>query len=183
MLAAARDEFAAHGFRGATLRGIADRAGVDTGMIRHYFRNKQTLFEAALEVSGVPTSIVAALAGGPEGAGERLARAALSLWEDPITRKPLLATVASALSNSEAMHRLRAIVFSQVLRESLPFLPDDTPDLRLALPLSHLLGIAFARHIVGVGPLATIEFESLIAAIAPEIQRYLTEPLPSASEV
>jgi hypothetical protein len=61
--------------------------------------------------------------------------------------------------------------------------PGDTPlhhrprrpqaDTRAALAGTHLFGIAIARYIVRIEPLATMNHEELIAASAPAIQRYL----------
>jgi len=40
---AALRQFAAHGFKGATVRGIALEAGVSPGRVQHHFRSKQAL--------------------------------------------------------------------------------------------------------------------------------------------
>lgn len=42
---AALRQFARHGFKGATIRGIADDAGVSAGMVQHHFSSKQALRE------------------------------------------------------------------------------------------------------------------------------------------
>jgi AcrR family transcriptional regulator len=178
ILAAAREQFAARGFQGATIRDIATRAGVDTALIRHYFGDKETLFASALELPAtVSGRVLDALAGDQQGIGERLARAVLEIWEDPATRPSLVAVVASAAANPHAMERLRAAVASDFLRQALPFLPDDQPELRIALALSHLLGVAFARHVIATGPLATVDFETLVRSVSPAIARYLSEPV------
>jgi AcrR family transcriptional regulator len=48
ILAAAVQEFAAHGLAGARVERIADRAGVAKRLIFYYFDNKENLFRAAL---------------------------------------------------------------------------------------------------------------------------------------
>ena len=50
ILAAARSEFAARGYEGTTLRGVARVAGVDPRLVHHYFEGKDDLFTAAMEV-------------------------------------------------------------------------------------------------------------------------------------
>ncbi|MQA85045.1 MAG: TetR family transcriptional regulator [Streptosporangiales bacterium] len=40
---AALRQFAAHGFKGATVRGIAQQAGVSPGLVQHHFPSKQAL--------------------------------------------------------------------------------------------------------------------------------------------
>lgn len=42
---AALRQFARHGFKGATIRGIADDAGVSAGMVQHHFPSKRALRE------------------------------------------------------------------------------------------------------------------------------------------
>jgi AcrR family transcriptional regulator len=49
ILAAARDEFAAHGLGGARVDRIAERAAVNKKLIYYYFENKESLFRAVLE--------------------------------------------------------------------------------------------------------------------------------------
>lgn len=49
ILAAARDEFAAHGLGGARVERIAERAGVNKRLLYYYYDDKDTLFRAVLE--------------------------------------------------------------------------------------------------------------------------------------
>ena len=49
ILAAATTEFAAHGFGGARVEAIAERAGVNKKLIYYYFEGKDELFLAVLE--------------------------------------------------------------------------------------------------------------------------------------
>ena len=49
ILAAATGEFAAHGFGGARIEAIAERAGVNKKLIYYYFEGKDALFLAVLE--------------------------------------------------------------------------------------------------------------------------------------
>ena len=72
---AAGEVVAAKGFRGATVRAIAETVDVDPGMIRHYFGTKAGLFAATLEFpTDPPSRIVAALTRDPPDLGERLTR-------------------------------------------------------------------------------------------------------------
>lgn len=47
LIAATLDCIAEFGLQGATVRQIADRAGVTPGLIRHYFVSKELMFQAA----------------------------------------------------------------------------------------------------------------------------------------
>src|SRR4051794_23640348 len=96
ILAAARDQFAAKGYHGAALRTIAAAAGVDAGLIRHFFGSKDDLFAATVHIPPeVAAGLLSALAGDPEGLGRRMADAYLRLWEDPATAEPIRAVARS----------------------------------------------------------------------------------------
>ena len=45
---------------------------------------------------------------------------------------------------------------------------------RAILVASQLIGIALHRYIVKVEPLASADFESIVASVAPTIQRYVS---------
>jgi AcrR family transcriptional regulator len=47
LIAATLDAIAESGLKGATVREIAERAGVTPGLIRHYFTSKDLMFQAA----------------------------------------------------------------------------------------------------------------------------------------
>lgn len=53
MLEAALEEFSSHGFHGASVRAIADRAGVSTRTVYNRYTDKVALFEACLEMSAI----------------------------------------------------------------------------------------------------------------------------------
>lgn len=180
ILAAGRELFAEHGYRGATVRAIAARARVDPALIRYFFTDKDGLFAATLapQVKTVRVTVTGALAGDSEGAGERLARAYLGLWEDPTTSGPLLAAVRSAIADERALEMLRLTLTSAVLTGSPPSSVPDAADLRLPLALSHLLGTAVVRHVVQVSPLCDLPVDWVVRLIAPALQGYLTGPLP-----
>ena len=96
VLAAARSSFAEKGFRGTTIRAVASAAAVDPALVHHYFGTKDDLFLAALQMPVDPRELLApVVAQGPDGAGERLLRIFLSVWDDPDTQVQLLAVVRS----------------------------------------------------------------------------------------
>ena len=179
ILAAARRQFAAHGYRGATIRGIAAEAGVDPALLRHYFGDKDALFAEALEFpAGVLPTARAALAGPREGMGRRLASAYLGLWEDPATGPVMAATLASVVSSPQANQRLRDLFAGSDLPSLLPDTPPDEAAQRLTLAASHLLGLAIARHVVHAPALTDLPLDTLVDWVAPAIQGYLTGPRP-----
>lgn len=171
--AAAREEFAAAGFRGATLRSIAARAGVDVALLSHYFGNKEGLFAATLELpSGAQDLLAGALSGPASSRGERLTRSYLTLWETPGTSASMHALARSALSNEAASERLAALFTGAVTD---PRVRDLVADRRagFTLAMAHLLGVAFARHLLRVPPLADLDLDDVVRRTAPAVQRHL----------
>ncbi|MFF1561411.1 TetR family transcriptional regulator [Streptomyces sp. NPDC058279] len=173
---AARAEFAARGYDKTSVRGIAKAAGVDPALVHHYFGSKDDLFAAAIELSLEPALVVPQiLGGGPEGIGERLARYFLGVWENPVTRVPLVAVVRSALTHEAAAKVLRGLILRRVLERIAADLDVPDPTFRAELAASHMIGIAVLRYVVQVEPLASADPESIVALVAPTLQRYLTE--------
>jgi AcrR family transcriptional regulator len=178
-MAAAREQFANKGYDGASLRTIAATAGVDTGLIRHFYGSKDDLFAATLHIpEEIPQRVLGALAGDPESLGERMTDAYLRLWEDPATAEPILAIARSAIASNKAADHLRTILGARLLHQASPQLASDRQDTRAALAGAHLMGIALGRYVLCVEPLTSLDRDTLIAMCAPAIQRYLTHPLP-----
>lgn len=173
---AARSEFAARGYDKTSVRGVAKAAGVDPALVHHYFGSKDDLFAAAIELSMEPALIVPAIIGeGPDGIGERLARYFLGVWENPVTRVPLLAVIRSALTHEAAAKVLRGLVLRRVLERVAADLDVPDPTFRAELAASHMVGIAILRYVVQVEPLASADPDDIVALVAPTLQRYLTE--------
>ncbi|MEU0644568.1 TetR/AcrR family transcriptional regulator [Streptomyces umbrinus] len=178
ILAAAREEFSERGYEKTSVRGIAKSAGVDSALVHHYFGTKEQVFEASIEVAFGPLlSAPGSIAEGPlDGVGERLARFFFGVWENPATRKALLAIIRSAVNNEVAASVFRRLISAQLLRRVAAQL--DTPDaeLRAELAAAQLVGIAMLRYVIKVEPLASANPEQIIARVAPVIQAHLTNP-------
>ncbi|MCZ7458753.1 TetR/AcrR family transcriptional regulator [Streptomyces sp. WMMC940] len=176
ILEAAREEFAEHGYDKTSVRGIAKAAGVDPALVHHYFGTKDEVFAAAIEVSFEPALVVPTILGeGKDGVGERLARYFVGVWENPVSRAPLLAILRSALTHEAAAKVLRGFVLRRMLERIAADLDVPDPKFRAELAASHMIGIAILRYVVQVEPLATVDPEEIIAMVAPTLQRYLTE--------
>ncbi|MCX5605234.1 TetR family transcriptional regulator [Streptomyces phaeochromogenes] len=178
ILAAAREEFSERGYEKTSVRGIAKAAGVDSALVHHYFGTKEQVFESSIEVAFGPLlAAPGSIAEGPlDGVGERLARFFFGVWENPATRKALLAIIRSAVNNDVAASVFRRLISAQLLRRVAAQL--DTPDaeLRAELAAAQLVGIAMLRYVIKVEPLASANPEQIITRVAPVIQAHLTNP-------
>jgi AcrR family transcriptional regulator len=178
VLAAARTSFAEKGFRATTIRAVAASAGVDPALVHHYFGTKDDLFLAALEMPVDPREVLApVVALGPDGAGERLLRTFLSVWDDPEIQVRLLAVVRSVLSEDGAT-LLKEGFIPVVVGPVLAQLVADRPDVRVPLVASQVVGLIVTRYLIALPPMAEMPAEDVVARIGPVIQHYLTGDLP-----
>lgn len=184
ILDAARKLFAERGYAGATIRAIAQEAGVDGALIHHFFASKEGVFAAAIEDTFAPAEMLPpVLDAGIDGMGERLVRTFLNKWEEPTTDQQLLAVLRSAVSNDEAAELLRNFLTQELLGRIVKSLNTDDSELRATLIGAQLVGVAFLRYVLAYGPLAHVETEALVTMLSPTIQRYLTEPLNAGDSV
>jgi len=87
-----------------------------------------------------------------------------------------LALVRSAIGNEWTAKLLREFLVTQVLRRVVGTLdmPVREREIRGSLAASQLIGLVMARYVLKVEPLASASPESIVAAIGPNVQRYLT---------
>ena len=183
ILDAARRAFAEHGYQHATIRMVADLAGVDPALVHHYFRYKQDLFIAAVQFPVNPVEqLTAVLAQDPDQAGDRMVEVFLSIWDHAADRSPLLALLRSAVGDERAAGMLREFITEEVLGQIAHRLGGPDARLRATLIGSQIIGMAMARYIVRVEPLASAPAAQLVAAIGPTLQRYLTGDIAAPPE-
>jgi AcrR family transcriptional regulator len=178
ILDAARSAFAEKGFAGTTIRAVAAAAQVDAALVHHYFGSKDDLFLAAMELPIDPRQVIApALAGGAEGAGERLLVAFLSMWDDPEIAPSLIGIVRSALQPGGERLITQGFV-PVVLLPAGEALGIDRPEVRMPLVISQAAGLILTRYLVKLEPIASMPAEQVVATYAPVMQHYLTGDVP-----
>ncbi|SCK58401.1 TetR family transcriptional regulator [Streptomyces sp. WMMB 322] len=176
ILGAARTEFAERGYDKASIRAIARRAGVDSALVHHYFGTKEQVFTAAVQgafapAMGIPDLL---LSGSREEWGERLVGYVFKIWEDAVTRDPLMAIMRSAVNNETAASIFRGLVSRNLLERVAGGLDKPDAALRVELAIAQLVGTAMLRYVIKVEPLASVRPEELIPRLAPFVQRHLT---------
>jgi Tetracyclin repressor-like, C-terminal domain len=151
---------------------------VDPKLVAHFFGTKQQLFVEVVRLPFDPAVVVPTVLGGePAGVGERFARFVVGVLDDPDARRPLIGLVRAASTEPEAARMVRELITREVIARIVDALGSDDAELRAGLVASQVVGLLTARHIVGVEPLASVPGEAVAAAIAPNLQRYLVEPL------
>lgn len=176
ILDAARDLFAERGYEGASMRAIAQEAGVDPALVRHFFTNKELLFATTMaDRSVIPDRIAAAFPGPAETVGERVTDTYMRLWEDEETRPLLIGVVRSAMTSEHGIQLLSEMIGGRIGEAAN--LPGVIPTSSMALAASQLLGVAIGRYVVGLPALVELTHEELVAQLAPMVQHMLPKPL------
>lgn len=174
ILEAARARFASEGFTATTIRRIAADADVDASLVIQFFRSKDELFVAAMEI---PTTVLTlfdtAFEGPNDHLGERVARAYLSAWEGPPEEsEPLRAMLRGAIVNELAAKQLRDFIQSRLLHGAGDRGGADAA-LRAGLAAAMLVGVVTSRDIIGVPLIANAEIDEIVRVLAPAIQEIL----------
>jgi len=175
IITAARHAFAAKGFAGTSMRGIAAEAGVDAALIHHYFDSKQQLFLATiampLEVLGFVEQVAA---GNRSDLGERLVRTVLGVWDSEL-QPSLVAAIRTALTDPVLTRSVAEFftleVIGHVLRRD--DLPPEEANRRAGLVASQILGLLLGRYVLRLPVLVNRESADLVAEIGPTVQRYI----------
>jgi AcrR family transcriptional regulator len=149
---------------------------VDPALVHHYFGTKEGIFSAAVAVAAQPAT--AALSGtrpiAMDEFGERFTRLFFRIWENPVTRSPLLAIVRSAVNNETAARIFREFVAAQLVSRVAGSLPGPDARLRAELAASQLIGCVMMRYVIKVEPMVSADTEELVRHLAPVVQHHLT---------
>lgn len=173
ILTAAAQAFSERGYRDATLRYIATRAGVSHGLVVRHFGSKEALFLAA--VPG--TRDLADVAAGPlDTLPERIASSFVQRMEDSAGTDPFVALLRSAAVDDTSAARL----FEEMQASSIPvyrdLLGDEVAEAVMPLLGSLLIGVTFSRYVIRAGALATLDRDTLQLHLERSIRALLHDP-------
>ena len=152
------------------MRSIAREAAVDPSLISHYFGDKSQLLVATMDLPINPLEKLAGVvAGGVDGMAERLLKTFLAAW-DP-HREVFSTMVRTQLASDDAqMPMLIRDVVAHTLADALG---GDDRDLRATLVGSQLFGMAMARYVLQLEPLAHTSIDEVVRRYAPSLQRLM----------
>lgn len=172
--AAARDEFAVHGWAGTTIRAVARRADVDPALVYHYFGSKEGLLDAATNPPQQWLDRVAEVWATPvERLGAALLQLLLASWADDEIGPTLRAILQTAAHDPVTRDKLRRVVEGSLMGVSELGSDDRDRLIRSGLISSQMMGFALMRYVWKIEPVASMTDDEAIAAIAPNLQRYV----------
>jgi AcrR family transcriptional regulator len=176
---AARRCFGEVGYDHAGIRDVAELAGVDPALVMHYYGSKQKLFVSVMALPFEPEEVLPALVRDGNGAiGERFARFIVGVLERPEQRMVMVGMVRAAAAEPDIADLVRELVSARIVGGIAAGL--DVPDAgaHASLVASQVIGLIMARYVIRIDPIASLEPDTLVAALAPVFEHYLTDPLP-----
>src|ERR1700722_14630061 len=159
ILEAATQVFFSDGYDRATIRAVASAAGVDAGLVMHYFGSKQELYRRVIDAAPVPE-----VSGTPAQATEQiLATLADRLASTPLASLALLRSMRTTPEAASAASAGTPRYEAQIARA----IPADDADLRAAIISAVTLGITVSRHLIKSDELATADPARVIELLRP----------------
>jgi AcrR family transcriptional regulator len=172
ILDAATQAFFAAGYERTTIRTVASAAGVDPGLVMHYFGSKQELFQRVIDDAPVPE-----VGGAPGQAAEQI----LGSLAERLANEPTasLTLVRSMLTNPEAASAA-SVATARYEAQIAEAIPADDAGLRAAIISAITLGIMLSRHLMKSDELATADPAAVISLLRPCLASLTAEtPAPS----
>jgi AcrR family transcriptional regulator len=159
ILAAAAGVFVDAGYERATIRAVASAAGVDAGLVMHYFGSKQELYRRVIDAAPLPE-----VSGAPEEAVDQiLATLASRLASEPTAS---LALLRSMLTNPEAASVAR-VGLARYQAQIADVIPAADAALRASIISAVILGVTVSRHLVKSDDLAAADPAQVISLLRP----------------
>lgn len=178
ILVAAREAFADTGYAGTTVRAVARAADVDPALVYHYFGSKEELLDAATDPPQRWLDSVAATWATPvPQLGAALVRLMLDAWADDEIGPVLRAILQTAAHEAATREKLRLVVERSLMGVSRLGADEADRLLRSGLISSQVMGLAMMRYVWRIEPIASMGDDELVAAVAPNLQRYISGDL------
>jgi AcrR family transcriptional regulator len=171
ILDAAAGVFVAEGYERTTIRAVASAAGVDAGLVMHYFGSKQELYRRVIDAAPVPE-----VSGTPAEAAEQI----LATLADRLASTPVasLALLRSMLTNPEAAGAASAGI-ARYEAQIAQAIPAADADLRAAIISAITIGVTVSRHLIKSDELATADPAQIISLLRPCVLALTARPGPS----
>lgn len=146
----AQRQFAAHGYAGVTVKGVADAAGVSPNLITRYFGGKDGLFLAATQVE---IRVEDSFDGDRSSLGSRLAAGIVARWFGLPGEDPLLVLLRASGERPEAAEALASFLDRSSLQPLCRYLRDSGLDEaqardRAAAIDAFMLGVSARRRVL-----------------------------------
>lgn len=175
ILRAALSLFSESGYDRTSIRAIAQAAGVDPSLPRHYFPSKSALFVEALgPFDGIGERITSIMDGPKHELGRRIVSTIIGFWDSPDYGPRLHTLLMSAMSSPEIGTVARTILLDRLVRPIAQAVGPDDVEGRATAMASQVFGLVISRYIIRLEPLASASPVELVDRFGPILQQLVT---------
>jgi AcrR family transcriptional regulator len=172
ILQEARRLFAEEGFERATIRAVARGTGVDPALVMQYFGSKEGLFAAAMQgAHGGGTARTAPR----EEIPAAVLRDLLAKFEETDDREAAVGLLRNFLTHPEANRIMRDEVLCSLIRDLAGTIGGPEAELKAALIMSCVAGMALARYVLELPGLAGADRADVERLLRPALEAILAE--------
>jgi len=185
IIEAARRLFAHEGYERTSLRAVAREAAVDAALVHHYFDGKADLFMAAMAIPFDPRAVKHVAAGAATGfSGSRTVEGFLTMWDQAEqTESAFVSCISAMAASSDVADSIREFLTERVWSsiDRVEGEADEVFERRYSLVCSQLMGLAFARYVLRVPPVATASPREIAQWAGPTLERYVSGDVGAGS--
>lgn len=163
ILDAAAELFLAAGYERTTIRAVASAAGVQAGLVIHYFKSKQELFQRVIDAAPIPDI---------SGAEQILTSLADRLDSEPVASLTLLRSMLTTPEAADAITTTATRYQEQIAQA----IPADDADLRAAIIDAIILGLVISRHLIKSENLASADTAQIMNLLRPCVLSLASDP-------
>lgn len=183
ILRAAVELFGRRGFRGTTVRAIAEQAGVDPALVMHHFGSKEKIFTVVIREAMRTDAFLPEPGDATEAApGRKLLRAFLVRWEATAAPSPMMVVFRSAMEHPEASRLFSEVASGEFLLPLATRLRAPDPHLQATVLGVLLVGLVTGRYVVRVEPLASLSLDAVVDLFGPHVDRMIGDLITPETE-
>lgn len=191
ILKSAMKVFAEKGYDGASLRAITADAGVDVALVKHFFGDKEGLFnEAVLQHIERNLALIQFYSDDPHiRFAENMAGMYVRLWEAEPTALSVRAVFRAAFESDKALEKLQSVVTGKIFglfQENTLLIGDfsfdalsaDQKELamkQIQFLAAQLLGVGVSRYIFKMQPISSMDEDHLRVQLVKIIEAAIAD--------
>ncbi len=150
---------------------------MNPALVYHYFESKDDLFTALIGSQVNPARIHSLLTEhAREDAGHVIVRGFATVWDNAGPESVLVIMLRSATTQPTAARLLREVIVDEIVGPGAGRRGGRADRLRLSLVGSQLLGLAIARYILRIEPIAKATPSALAEHLGPAVSVLLADP-------
>lgn len=173
IMEAAAASFAENGYARATLRDIAQRAGVTHGLIKLHFGSKEALFLQVVPGTRDWADLVRDRGRG--SMAENIAEAFSSRTEKGSAQDLMVALIRASAGGAISPAQLYEATRQTSLALYMPLLGGEDAEIRTEFIMAFMIGVTFSRFMAGAGLMQTLPEPEFKAHLAKALSDLLAD--------